>query len=153
MKQLYKSILIFSGGIAGGFILGGSAVIKFILNSDTLRPAIVNKIADEISTFLSEDKSKVNAPYQKLYTPQPRKNNEIVFATRGEAEDVLSSLVDIFNDYGIVTIEDLHSLSGILGRAGEENYGWDESNSILKASVITGKNGYYIVLPPSKVLN
>jgi len=69
---------------------------------------------------------------------------EIVLETRGEAEEVLSNLVDLTIDYDGATVADLYGLVGIDSDFTDNKYGWTD---LRTASVSRVRGGYLINLP------
>jgi hypothetical protein len=76
--------------------------------------------------------------------------DEIVLETRGEAEEVLSHLVDLTLDYNQATVADLYDLVGISGNFTDNKYGWTDLRS---ASVTRVRDGYLINLPRTQLLD
>lgn len=76
--------------------------------------------------------------------------DEIVIQTRGEAEDVLSHLVDLTIDYGQATVSDLYDLVDITGNYTDEKYGWTD---LRNASISRVRGGYLINLPRAQLLD
>lgn len=70
--------------------------------------------------------------------------DEIILETRGEAEDVLSHLVDLTIDYGQATVADLYDLVDITSEFTDNKYGWTD---LRNASVSRVRGGYLINLP------
>lgn len=56
MNRFIKGTFIFTGGVAGGFVLCGITTIKLVVKSNTFREAIKNKISDEVTNFLYGEK-------------------------------------------------------------------------------------------------
>lgn len=71
-------------------------------------------------------------------------NDDIVLPTRGEAEQVIDSLIDIVDQYGSASIADLYSLVGIDSDFTDNNYGW---TNLATASVSRIRDGYTLNLP------
>ena len=71
-------------------------------------------------------------------------NDDIVLPTRGEAEQVIDSLIDITEQYGSASIADLYSLVGIDSDFTDNNYGW---TNLSTASVSRIRDGYTLNLP------
>lgn len=69
---------------------------------------------------------------------------EILLETRGEAEEVLSHLVDLTVDYGVASVADLYDLVGITSNFTDNKYGWTDLRS---ASVSRVRGGYVLNLP------
>lgn len=79
-------------------------------------------------------------------------SGEIILETRGEAEGVLSSLVDLTVDYGSASVADLYDLLGVPERSNftDNKYGWVDLSS---SSVRRVREGYLIVLPKAILLD
>lgn len=71
-------------------------------------------------------------------------NDDIVLPTRGEAEQVIDSLLDIIDQYGSASIADLYSLTGIDSDFTDNSYGW---TNLATASVSRTRDGYILNLP------
>lgn len=67
----------------------------------------------------------------------------ILFDKRGDAEAILENMLDILNNYGFVTVADLHDLTGLDCVYTDNNYGW---NNLNDACVIRVRNGYALKL-------
>jgi len=76
--------------------------------------------------------------------------DNIAFETRGEAEDILSHLVDLAVDYGVATVADYYDLAGVESQFTDNKYGW---TNLRDASVERGREGYIIRLPQPRVLD
>lgn len=76
--------------------------------------------------------------------------DDIVLSSRGEAEEVLSHLVDLTIDYGQASVSDLYDLVGITGNFTDNKYGWFDLSS---ASVSRSRDGYLLNLPKPKLLD
>jgi len=75
--------------------------------------------------------------------------DEIVLETRGEAETVLSHLVDLTIDYNQATVADLYDLVGITSNFTDNKYGWVDLRGV---DVIRVRNGYLLDLPRTQLL-
>ena len=76
--------------------------------------------------------------------------DDIVLDTRGEAEEVLSNLVDLVVDYGFASVADLYAMIGIAGNYTDRNYGWSDLDT---AEVRAVRDGYLIRLPRTRLLD
>lgn len=76
--------------------------------------------------------------------------DEIIIDTRGDAETVLSNLVDLIEDYGIATVADFYGFVGLEIEWSDQKYGWDNLN---RASIRPVRGGYIIELPKAKPLD
>lgn len=70
---------------------------------------------------------------------------DIILETRGEAEEVLSNLVDIVYDYGSASVADLYDLVGVTGNFTDNKYGWTDLSGTRVNRARGG--GYIIDLP------
>lgn len=76
--------------------------------------------------------------------------DEIVLATRGEAEEVIDRLFDLVARYQQATISDLYELVGITGNFTDEKWGWTD---IRGAGVTRINGGYLLDLPKPEPLD
>lgn len=76
--------------------------------------------------------------------------DDIVLSSRGEAEEVLSHLVDLCIDYGQASVSDLYDLVGITGEFTDNKYGWTD---LAGASVSRTRDGYLLNLPKVLLLD
>lgn len=76
--------------------------------------------------------------------------DEIVLETRGEAEEVLSHLVDLVIDYEIATVADLYDLVGITSSFTDNKYGWMDLST---ASTTRVRDGYLLNLPQPHLID
>ena len=73
--------------------------------------------------------------------------NEIILATKGEAESVLMGMARLIDQYGSASITDLYSLVGVTGNDFQEaKWGWDKTNW-GQATSKRIREGYLLVLP------
>lgn len=77
--------------------------------------------------------------------------DELVIDNRGEAEEVLSKLVDFVVDYEVATVADFYDLVGVTGSFTDNKYGWDDLRGV---KVVRARGGGYIIdLPRPKPLD
>lgn len=152
---------------ADTFISEDAASVKEYIIFDVLIPAAKNAISDMVTTGIqmmlygevrgtSKTKgSKVS--YSKYYDDRrerdyDRRNrtrsgydyDEIILETRAEAEEVLNSMDDLLDRYGLVSVADLYDLVGITGNYTDNKYGW---TNLRHASVQRLRDGYLLKLP------
>lgn len=146
--------------------------IKDYILYDVLIPAAKNTISDAItgglemllfgerrssSSRMNRDRGKsyVNySGYSKRQDIQPERfrrnarervwNDDIILDSRGEAEQVIDSLLDIIDQYGAATVADLYGLVGIDSEYTDNKYGWTNLSS---ANVSRTRDGYILNLP------
>ena len=75
---------------------------------------------------------------------------DLIFESRGEAEEVLTNLLDLIADYGVASVADLYDLVGITGPFTDNKYGWTDLRS---ASVSRTREGYIINLPKAVAID
>lgn len=67
MNNFVKGALIFTSGVAGGFVLCGITTIKFVVKSDIFRTALKNKISEEVTTLLYGKETRRDKKGHTLY--------------------------------------------------------------------------------------
>ena len=148
--------------------------VKSYILMDVLVPAIKDAIEDivtngirmvlrgETSARKSSSASKIS--YNRIYdskinndrfardsSPSIRYSyDDIVLESRGEAEDVITRMEEIIEEYGFVRVADLYDLVGITGDYTDNKYGW---TSIRSAEPVRVRNGYMLRLPRAVPLN
>ena len=157
MNKFVKGAFVFTGGIAGGFVLCGATIGKILVQSNTFREAVKNKISDEITHFLygETERSKVGynphkVSYRDYHTGRKIETphcEDIIIETLGEAEDVLYCVLDIFEDYGSVSVADLYEICGVPSNYKDNKIGWKDLYSVSKMYVLKTKYGYQLKLP------
>lgn len=145
------------------------SVTSYIIH-DVLIPSAKNAISDMIQGGIelllfgerkgnrtSRSGGKSHVSYNSIYSSGGNRRQEvstrnrarhnfddIALTTRGEAEEVLSHLVDLCIDYGQASVSDLYDLVGITGEFTDNKYGWVDLGS---ASVSRARDGYLLNLP------
>lgn len=76
--------------------------------------------------------------------------DEIILATRIEAEEVVDRLFDLVSRYESATVSDLYELVGIQGKYTDDNWGWTD---IRGATVRRVRSGYMLDLPEPEYLD
>ncbi len=76
--------------------------------------------------------------------------DDIVLATRGEAQEVLDTMDEIMSNYGLVRVTDLYDLVGVTGSYTDNKYGW---TNIQSAEIVRVRDGYMIKLPRAVVID
>lgn len=71
--------------------------------------------------------------------------DDVILATRGEAEQVLDRMYDIVNKYGTCSVADLYDLVGITSEFTDNKWGWTE----LQGAGVSGTRmkGFLLDLP------
>ena len=76
--------------------------------------------------------------------------DDIILETRWEAEEVLSHMIDLIENYGVASVADLYELVGITGSFTDNKYGWTNLSS---ATVSRVRDGYLINLPNAQPID
>lgn len=77
--------------------------------------------------------------------------DEVVFATKGDAESVLAVMDETIERYGIVSVSDFYELAGVTSNNFAINrYGW---SNIRSAEILRVRDGYIIKFPKVGPLN
>lgn len=141
---------------------------------DILVPTLKNMLSEMISggtdMFLFGERRRGSSPprnrafssYDKYYQSsandkaEPNRNakvqhdfDDIVFDSRGEAEAVLSSLVDLTIEYGQASVMNFYDLSGVPSSYVDDGFGWSNLRSAYTDRI---RNGYVIRFPSVKSL-
>ncbi len=149
--------------------------VKGYLLFDVVVPTIKDTISNVISSgvdmlLFGESRGggshKDRGPYvsyssyynkkEKRQTSERSRNRhdfrDIILDSRGEAEEVLSNMVDILYDFGEVSVADLYDLCGISNSNWTDNkYGWTDLSG---ASVKRARGGGYLIdLPRAEQIN
>lgn len=76
--------------------------------------------------------------------------DEIILATRVEAEEVIERLFDLISNYEAATVADLYELVGITGDYTDNKWGWTD---IRGAGITRIRSGYLLDLPRPEPLD
>lgn len=170
-KPLGKRISETFGGANAG------EVFHYIMY-DVVLPATKSTIADMVSGGIemllfgetkgrrtTRDRGKSYVSYDKRFAAPARRDdreaiasrnrarmnfNDIILESRGEAEEVLSALVDLVETYGLACVSDLYDLVGVTSAFTDEKWGW---TNLSAASVCRVREGYLIDLPKPVEVN
>lgn len=109
-------------------------------------------IGKSTGTYTSYNRFSVNPGHR----PDPREAqisrrarathnfDEIILATRHEADEVLDNLFSLVDDYDVATVADLYDMVGQSSAYTDEKWGWTD---IRGANVTRIKGGYLLNLP------
>jgi len=90
----------------------------------------------------SKTKTSSSAPWHNY--------DEIILESRGDAEEVLQSMCDLIDGYGVASVADLYELVGATRNYTDNNYGW---YSLESAGIQRVRDGYRLNLPKAKVID
>lgn len=162
----------FIDNFAETFFGGDSKTVATYVLWDVLIPAVKNTITEMVKTGvemllfgdstpsdrLRRDRGRTIVNYGGFSRPsferrgvqEPLRNrarhkfDDIVIETRGEAEEVLSSLVDQIETYDVATVADFYDLVGITSDFTDHKWGWDNLSTAVIERV---RDGYILVMP------
>lgn len=80
----------------------------------------------------------------------PRNINDIIFETRMDAEEVISTLEETLERYGSVSIADLYDACGVTGEYTDNKWGWKSGARFFVRRV---RDGYSIDMPKPTLLD
>ena len=69
---------------------------------------------------------------------------DIIFETRGDAEEVRSLMDELLDQYQVVSVADLYDLAGMSSPYTANKYGW---TNLRNAEVVRVRDGYMLKLP------
>lgn len=150
------SIILLGVGGSVGFVAGNIFLATKVVQSEKMRAALSDIIADKVSTIIigeSKPKRPIKVSYRDYYNKQSRnrsnnnkyKAEELIFASRADAEEVLSKMKDIVQEYGIVSISDYYEMAGFTSTDYiDACFQWDDLENV---SIERVREGYIIKLP------
>lgn len=168
VKQRKKSGLSKAGSI---FVPGEVDSVKNYILWDVLVPSIKRAISDIIcngtNMLLGEpNRGKSNSTgakvsYRQYYQGEERRDynrprpqekynyDDIIFETRGDAEEVLYRMEELLERFEVVSVADLFDMAGISCNYTDNKYGWTD---LRNAHVERVRDGYIINLPRATAL-
>lgn len=168
VKQRKKSGFSKAGSI---FVPGDVDSVKSYILWDVLVPSIKRAISDIIcngtNMLLGEpNRGKSNSAgakvsYRQCYQGEERRDynrpraqsqynyDDIIFETRGDAEEVLYRMEELLVRFDVVSVADLFDMAGISCNYTDNKYGWTD---LRNAHVERVRDGYIINLPRATTL-
>lgn len=120
--------------------------LKYINHGTEYKPDFGKKLK-QAREFNCRLKSMVN------YIDRPEESSElkeVLFSAKEYAEDILKTMINLLNDYEVISIADYYDMSGIISNTFEdEKYGW---YNLTGTTVIPCGRGYKIDLPAFQFL-
>ena len=149
------------GKFMSGFISDEPHDIKSYLFKDVVVPTIKKTITDIVDMVLYGGSSRrgrstgTKVSYRSFYddprdtrsdvrVAQAYSYDDIILASRGDAEEVLDQLNALIDTYKIASVADLYDLVGITGNYTDNRYGW---TNLSNADVIRTRDGFQLKLP------
>lgn len=159
--------------LADVFIAEDASNVKEYIFMDVLIPALKKAISDVVTNGIDmilygeSGRNKKNSPssnisYNRYYdknrdrgsynrTRSTYEYDDIIIDNRGEAEDVLTRMDELMDQYKVVSVADFYDLVGVTGNYTDNKYGWTDIRSASVVRVAGG--GYMIKLPKALPLN
>ena len=160
-----------SGGrkIADSFIGDDAGNIGNYILNDVLIPsvkkAVVDIVTDGIAMLLGTDKKKSRSGSSTYVSYRSYSDDrddryrssrtrsysfdDIIFESRGEAEEVLDRMDELIDTYRAVSVADMYDLAGLSCDYTDNKYGW---TSLRSADIVRVNGGYMIKLPRATAL-
>lgn len=144
------------------------ATLKDYILMDVIVPAIKRGIEDVVHVWLfgngrrsdyDRASTRSTVSYRSYYDDRDKKSrtistgynyDDIILASRMEAEKVLQSMDDLIDTYGIVSVADYYDLVDVTSQYTDNHYGWTD---IRNARVVRVSDGYMIKLPKALPIN
>lgn len=98
-----------------------------------------NKMSSGASKSATEVRSELSRKARATHN-----FDEILFESRGDAEEVIESLRLVIEQYGTVKVADLYELVDLTGSFTDNKFGWDD---LRDANVRLIRSGYILDLP------
>lgn len=103
------------------------------------------------ASYASYYKGSSNAPERSTRRSSDRyAYNEIIFESRGDAQEVKDCLEDIIDRYKMVSIADFYELAGQETSWSDEKYGWFDLDGM---TITRDRDGFRIRLPKAEPLD
>ena len=84
----------------------------------------------------------------RLHEPRDRFDfDDLEFDSRGEADAVLTGMMEVIDEYGVVSVSDMYDMADVTGPYTGNRYGW---TSLRNAEVVRVRDAYIIRLPKAK---
>lgn len=154
--------------IAGDFISTDIKNVKSYVLMDVLIPSLKKAISDIVTNGIdmilygeSKPKKRTKSNYisydrfanDRRYTERQSSSatrvrysvDDIIFESKRDAEEVITGMDQIIDQYGVVRVADLYDLVGMTGDYTDNKYGWDD---IRTADITRTREGDYVLRMP-----
>lgn len=126
------------------------STLSMMLNGDA-RPRSASTNYAQPSRVSYNQYANRNTSAARPVVANPINYQDIIFSSRGDAEEVLSQLADAVAVYGSVSVADLYDLVGMTSNYTDNKYGWFEIQGRAYVQPVSG--GYIIRLPKPVAFN
>jgi hypothetical protein len=111
------------------------------------------RVSYSTPVFRGSSQQRVYLPDQPPHPPPERRTlrdmQQIIMASRSDAENIVERLIDIVNQYDAASIADLYDMLGLPCPHTGNKWGWTYLNNVDIRQV---REGYLIDLPPAESL-
>ena len=104
-------------------------------------------IIGAVWTGLENRRDNVKAIESPKYYPTV-KPQDVIFSSRGDAEEVLSQMDKTITEYGAVSVADFCDMVGVTPNYADKKYGWYNTNCVY---IDRKCDGYYILHLPAPI--
>jgi len=137
MKNLTKSIILGTVTLGCGTVIGWklckAAIVSMLHDKEFMEKAvgdILGKMEKKIGKEKLERMAKIY--YERDTIP------EVIFSKRSEAEEVLTYMLSLMEEYKIVTVADFNDLIGQTSTFQDNKLGWTDLKNATIKRVYTG---------------
>ena len=152
--------------LTDAFISEDASNVKSYILMDVLIPAIKKAISDIVTDGIDmilyggtkgskRDRGTSKVSYRSYYDDRRSESrdqvstrfdyDDILFESRGDAELVREQMVEIIDQYGVVTVADMYDMAGKSVPYTGNRYGW---TNIRNAEIVRVRGGDYIIKLP-----
>ncbi len=122
------------------------STLSGVLNGDVRpRGTSGNNYAQPSRVSYNSYSNRNNAPRPAVASPI--NYQDVIFSSRGDAEEVLSQMIDALASYNCVSVADLYDLIGMTSNYTDNKYGWHD----LRNAYVQGVSGGYVIRLPKPV--
>ena len=157
-RKIADSFIGEDAGNIGGYILNDVLI-------PSVKKAVVDIVTDGIAMLLGTDKKKSRSGSSSYVSYRSYSDDrddryrssrtrsysfdDIIFESRGEAEEVLDRMDELIDTYRAVSVADMYDLAGLSCDYTDNKYGW---TSLRSADIVRVSGGYMIKLPRATAL-
>lgn len=129
-------------------ITGGSAMTLFGEKKGRNTARVGGSSYVSYNSLSSSNRTTTATPQVSAQNRARHNFDDLPLPTRGDAEEVLSNLVDLIEEYGEATVSDLYDLMGVTGEFTDTKYGW---TNLSGATATRTRSGEYILNLPRTI--
>lgn len=131
-------------------ITNGVDMLLFGETRTSRRASSLSGLNQKTSYSSYYNKSKTESTGRSVINRERYSADDVILGTRGEAEEVLNAMLDILDEYHVVSVADLYDLIGKTTNYMDNKYGWVD---LSRAKIEPTRDGYFIRLPRTELIN